>query len=84
MSFDTIEDNARFAEEQGYTYELWSDLDRQLALHYGAASDASTAMASRITVLLDEDGVWRVLYDPASVSSNAQDVLEDCEVLFGG
>jgi peroxiredoxin len=83
VSFDTPEDNAAFAEAQSYTYELWSDLDRSLALHYGAASSESQAMASRITVLLDEEGVWRLVYDPASVTSNAQDVLEDCEILFG-
>jgi peroxiredoxin len=52
-------------------------------MHYGAASNESQAMASRITVLLDEEGVWRLVYDPASVTSNAQDVLEDCEILFG-
>jgi peroxiredoxin len=52
-------------------------------MHYGAASNESQAMASRITVLLDDEGIWRMVYAPASVSSNAQDVLEDCEILFG-
>jgi len=37
-----------------------------------------------ITVLLDEQGVWRAVYNPASVRSDSQDVLEDCELLFGG
>ncbi len=52
-------------------------------MHYGAASSETQAMASRITVLLDADGVWRAVYNPASVSSNSQDVLEDCQLLFG-
>ena len=84
MSFDDPADNLSFAEAQGYTYELWSDLDRTLAMHYGAASSETQAMASRIAVLLDAEGVWRAVYSPASVSSNSQDVLEDCELLFGG
>jgi len=82
-SFDDPADNASFAEAQSYEYELWSDLDRTLAMHYGAASSETQAMASRITVLLDAEGVLRVVYNPASASSNAQDVLEDCELLFG-
>lgn len=77
-------DNLAFAEGEGFGYELWSDLDRTLAMHYGAASSETQAMASRISVLLDHEGVWRLVYDPASISSNAQDVLEDCETLFGG
>jgi peroxiredoxin len=83
VSFDSSADNASFAEEEGFGYELWSDLDRTLAMHYGAASSASQSMADRITVLLDAEGVWRVEYAPASVVSNAADVLEDCEALFG-
>jgi peroxiredoxin len=83
VSFDEVADNAAFAEAQAYTYELWSDLDRTLAMHYGAATSASQAMASRNTALLDADGVWRLEYAPANVMTNAQDVLEDCEILFG-
>ncbi len=84
MSFDEVSDNLAFAEAEGFGYELWSDLDRTLAVHYGAASSSTQAIASRITVLLDDDGVWRLVYDPASISTNAQEVLDDCAILFGG
>ena len=83
VSFDSSTDNATFAETESYEYELWSDLDRTLALHYGAATSASQSMASRISVLLDTEGVWRVEYNPANALTNAADVLEDCELLFG-
>jgi peroxiredoxin len=83
VSFDSVEDNATFAGTEGYEYELWSDLDRTLALQYGAASSASQAMANRVTVLLDTEGIWRVEYNPANALTNAQVVLEDCELLFG-
>lgn len=83
VSFDDPEDNQSWAQDQGYAYELWTDNNRDLALHYGAATSSTQSMASRITVLLDADGVWRAVYAPASVTSNAQDVLEDCQILFG-
>jgi len=82
-SFDQPEDNQAFADGQGFEYELWSDLDRSLAVHYGAASSSTQSMASRVTVVLDAEGIWRLVYNPASVTSNAQDVLDDCQVLFG-
>ncbi len=57
-------------------------LVRTLALQYGAATNSTQSMASRLTVVLDAEGIWRLVYDPASVTSDAQDVLEDCEIPF--
>ncbi len=82
-SFDSPADNAAWKADQGFAYELWSDLDRELALHYGAASSASQSMASRVTRILDEEGTLVLEYTVLNVSAHPQQVLEDCQQLFG-
>ena len=84
MSFDAPEDNATWAEEENFPFELWSDDDRALALQYGAAATASQSIADRITVVLGRDGEWLLVYDPVNVSTGPADTLADCEALFGG
>ena len=70
--------------EEGFQFDLWSDSDgRTLALTYGAADDVGQSYADRLTVLLDGDGVLLLEYINPSVASNPQDVLDDCQVLFG-
>ncbi len=84
MSFDDPDENADWREEEGFEYELWSDADRVLALAYGAASSSSQTIASRITVILDADGVLVLEYlSDINLGTHPIEVLEDCEILFG-
>ncbi len=83
VSFDEPETNQEWAEEEGFSFELWTDDDRTLALTYGAATSADQAYASRKTMILDQDGALVLVYDSVGVSAHPQDVLEDCEILFG-
>lgn len=84
MSFDTPQDNAGFIQAEGFQYALWSDLERELALVYGAADSADQARADRRTVLLDAQGAAILRYSPGlSVGAHPQEVLEDCQALFG-
>ena len=70
--------------EQEYLYEVWTDEDRELAMHYGAASSSSAFIPDRITVLLDANGDLLLEYlDGTSAGSHPQEVLDDCELLFG-
>ncbi len=77
MSFDSIEDNAAFAAAEGFQYDLWSDVDRVLALYYGAATSADQAFASRKTYVLDEQGRLCLQYASVGVSTHPAEVLED-------
>lgn len=84
MSFDSPEVNQGWAIDEGFSYELWSDTDKTLALTYGAARNEAQFAASRVTRLLDADGVLLLEYDEVSAGTNPRQVLEDCEALFGG
>lgn len=82
MGFADPETNRSWAEDQGYGFELWSDSERTLALHYGAVDSANSFMPSRITRLLDVDGTVLLEYDDVSAFSGPSDVLKDCQKLF--
>lgn len=47
VSFDTPADNRAFAEAQSFPYPLLSDLDRSVALAYGACERKSDAFPRR-------------------------------------
>lgn len=82
-SFDPPEENQAWAVEQGYQYELWTDQDKTLALHYGAASSAGAVVPTRITRLLGEDGAVLLEYAVSNTGAHPAEVLEDCQALFG-
>lgn len=85
MGFDSPAENQAWAEEEAFQYELWTDDDKTLALTYGAADDADQGYPYRITVLLDAEGDLVLEYlEDVVVGTHPQDVLEDCEKLFGG
>jgi peroxiredoxin len=83
-SFDSPSENQGFKDEEGFEYELWSDLGRELALHYEAASSESQNNADRRTVVLDAQGRQLLRYDPGlNFGAHPAEVLEDCQTLFG-
>jgi len=55
-SFDSVEDNAAFAEKFDLPYLLLCDVDREIALAYGACDEPNAGYADRITYIIDEDG----------------------------
>ena len=83
VSFDPPDKNARWAEEKGYHFELWSDTSRELAMACGAAHKADQARADRVTVLIDPQGRLVVRYEPGlGLGTHPADVLEDAKILF--
>ncbi len=84
-SFDSPEKNAQFKTNQEFPFELLSDTERELALHFGAATSSDQMWAARITVLLDSDGSWLLAYDVGNTGlrAHAGRVLEDIQAIFG-
>lgn len=56
MSFDTREENERFAAKHDFPFPLLSDTDRSIALAYGAARSAKDEYPNRIAYVIDEEG----------------------------
>ena len=56
MSFDSQEDNAKFAEKFEFPFPLLSDTDRKIGLAYGACDSPKDEYARRIAYVIDENG----------------------------
>ena len=77
-SFDKEAENKAFWTVNTFQYDLFSDHDRELALHYGAAKTKGQVFADRITVVLDPSGDQRLFYNVGfNVKQHPNDVLAD-------
>lgn len=83
VSFDSVGSLQNWADDEGFQFELWEDQDKDLAIHYGAASQSSF-FPSRISFLLDRSGEVLLEYTKdISVGTHPGQVLQDCKLLFG-
>lgn len=55
-SFDSVEANRRFAEEQRFPFPLLCDVDRTLGLAYRAALRRDDAFPRRVTYVIGRGG----------------------------
>ena len=86
-SFDSVEENKRFAADQGFPFRLLSDPDRTVGRTYGvvrADGDQYAAYAMRHSFLIDPEGVIARVYDVHDVNGHAAEVLADLERLGAG
>lgn len=84
VSFNGIGQNAGWVEDQSFEYEVWSDTNKTLAIYYGSVAGEIAPFPGRITVLLDEDGKLILEYrEGTSAGDHPQEVLEDCQAIFG-
>jgi peroxiredoxin Q/BCP len=56
VSFDTQDDNTRFAQNYNFPFPLLCDTDRKIGVAYGAADSAKDEYARRIAYVIDEEG----------------------------
>jgi len=56
VSFDSREDNERFAKKFDFPFPLIGDSDRKIGLSYGAARSPKDEYAQRIAYVIDENG----------------------------
>ena len=76
-SFDSPEENAKFAEKFQFDFPLLCDTDRKLGMAYGAADDASASSAKRISYLIGKDGKIRKAYAKVNAAAHPEEVLKD-------
>ena len=77
VSFDDVERNAAFAQKYDFKFPLLSDVDRKIALAYGACSDAKAQHAERISFLIDETGRIARIYDRVDPRDHPAKVLAE-------
>lgn len=85
-SFDTVEENRAFADDQEFPFRLLSDTDHRVGEAFGVARPVDDRFADyprRFSFLIDPDGVVRVVYDVTDVAAHAADVLRDLRALAG-
>jgi peroxiredoxin Q/BCP len=74
VSVDDAAANAAFAAKHGFPFPLLCDVDRKLAVAYGAADGADAKFARRVGVLVGPDGkvvqYWSKV-DPATFAEQA-------------
>lgn len=56
VSFDTVAENAAFAEKFAFPYPLLCDTERSIGLAYHATADPKAGDAKRITYVIGPDG----------------------------
>lgn len=85
-SFDTIEENRTFAENENFSYQLLSDVDKRVGTAYQVTrpgDDERSGYPLRIAYLIDPNGVIRKSYDVTDTAGFAATVLDDLASLRG-
>ncbi len=77
VSFDPVDRNAAFALKYAFKFPLLCDVDREIALAYGACSDAKARYAERVSFLIDEDGKIARVYDHVDPRDHPAKVLAE-------
>ncbi len=77
ISFNDVEQNAAFAEKYQFPFPLLCDIDRSVGIAYGACADNKARYASRISILIDEDGNIARVYDQVDPRDHPAQVLAD-------
>jgi thioredoxin-dependent peroxiredoxin len=77
ISFNDVEQNAAFAEKYKFPFPLLCDTDRSVGIAYGACADNKSRYASRISILIDEDGNIARVYDKVNPRDHPAQVLAD-------
>lgn len=77
MSFDTVAENAAFAQKCQFPFLLLCDTTRAIGLAYGACDNANAGYAKRISYVIDEEGKIEKAYNSVSPRNHPAEVLAD-------
>lgn len=82
MSLDDVASQARFAKEQSLNFPLLSDPDGSASGRLGVLM-ADKPYTQRITVIVDDKGVVRLVETKVDVESHGKDLVEAIRKLKG-
>ena len=75
-SFDSVEDNRKFAEKFSFPFQLLSDPERKLGQQYGASEPGATSgNAKRVAYVIDPQGKIKRVWDKVDVKAFSDEVL---------
>jgi peroxiredoxin Q/BCP len=77
ISFDTVAENAAFAQKFHFPFPLLCDTSRAVGLAYHACDSPQAGYAKRISYLIDEQGKILKAYDAVNPRSHPAAVLAD-------
>lgn len=69
VSFDSVEENRRFAEKYNFPFPLLCDTEKKIGVAYGAADTAKDEYARRIAYVIDENGKVAQAHDKVDALS---------------
>ena len=75
VSTDSVEANAKFAEDQDFPYPLLCDTERAVCTAYGACSSTSDKSANRHTYVIDPDGLIAQVHDQVDARKHPEKLL---------
>jgi peroxiredoxin Q/BCP len=74
VSLDNEADNKAFAEKFSFTYPLLCDVNSEIALAYHAIQNADDQYASRISYVIDENGIIAEAIDKVDTKTHSGDL----------
>jgi peroxiredoxin Q/BCP len=77
ISFDSVDDNRKFAEKFSFPYPLLCDPERKVGMAYGAADKPDAGYAKRISYVIDEQGKILLAYPKVKPNEHLDAVLRD-------
>lgn len=80
ISLDEVQALAKFAKKQSLGYRLLSDPDGSAARKYGALGKRGR-WASRMTFIVDDQGILRYAFEKVGVRSHGADVVAQITAL---
>ena len=77
VSFDSVEDNRKFAEKFQFPFPLLADTSRDIGMKYGACKSATDKTAARIGYVIDAQGKIQSAHEKVDAKSFPETVLNE-------
>ncbi|MGH2574955.1 MAG: peroxiredoxin [Ignavibacteria bacterium] len=74
VSVDDVESHKTFKEKESLNFTLLADPDKEVTKKYGVLN--LIGLASRVTFVIDKNGIIKKIYDKVDVSENYKEILE--------
>jgi|SRR5437667_3802109 len=79
VSTDDVTSHKAFKEKENLNFTLLADPDKEVIKKYGVLS--SYGLASRVTFVIDKNGIIRKIYDKVDVNENYKELLDFIKAL---